>query len=51
MSDIYFADTHTLVIKDVRGDKRTVDLNNGYQIKYLPGDPFPEIYLEPYWYS
>ena len=50
MTDIYFANEHTLVIKDISGDKRLVNTNN-YNIKYIPGAPFNEIYIKPYWYS
>jgi hypothetical protein len=50
MTDIYFADVHTLVIKDIMGDKRTVNLNT-LLIDLVPGDRYAEIYMEPYWYS
>jgi hypothetical protein len=50
MTDIYFSNKHTLVIKDISGDKRLVDTYN-YNIVYVPGAPFTEIYIKPYWYS
>lgn len=50
MTDVYFSSTHTLVIKDITGDKRLVNTND-YSITFIAGNPFPEIYIKPYWYS
>lgn len=50
MTDIYFSSTHSLVIKDITGDKRLFNTND-YSITFIPGNPFTEIYIKPYWYS
>lgn len=50
MTDLYFADVQTLIIRDISGDTHTVNLNN-YVIGLMPKNPYPEIYIEPYWYS
>ena len=50
MTDIYFSNTDTLVIKDITGDKHIVNLDT-LAITYMHGEPFPEIYIKPYWYS
>ena len=50
ITDFYFCNKHTLVIKDISGDKRLVNTND-FSIVYVSGAPFTEIYIKPYWYS
>lgn len=50
MTDLYFSDSHTLVIKGIEGEKHFVNMDT-LEVTFMPGDPFPEIYIAPYWYS
>ena len=50
MTNIYWADSYHLVIKDILGDRRILDMST-LNIEFMPGNQYPEIYMEPYWYS
>lgn len=50
MTDIYFTNEFTMVVKGIKGEKHIINLDT-LDIVYVAGDVFPEVYIKPYWYS
>lgn len=50
MKDVYFIDDKTILIQDASGEKITLNTID-HQVGNLWKGQFPEIYLDPYFYS